>query len=70
MAGQDKKTNEEKIMGRPRIFKDPIMFEIKWLDRSLAEKIDKARGRTSRRAYVEHLLSTHPELQDQENAAK
>ena len=70
MAAQDKDPNEEKTMGRPRVFKDPIMFEIKWLDRALAAKIDKERGKRSRRAYVEYLLSTHPELQEDPSTAK
>ncbi len=51
-----------KRMGRPKVFKDPVSFEIKWMSRDLVEKIDAKRGSMARRAYLEKLLRSHPDL--------
>lgn len=58
-----KKSKKRGIVGRPVIFKDSVSFEIKMLSSDLKKKIDEKRGKKTRRAYLEELLRSHPELQ-------
>ena len=49
-------------MGRKKVFANPLPFEIKVLSGDLVEAIDKKRENKSRRAYLEELLRSHPDL--------
>lgn len=58
------KEKHSRVMGRPTVFTNSVPFEIKQLSADLVERIRRQRGTNSNRAYLEYLLRTHPEMQD------
>ena len=56
--------NKAKRMGRPAVYGEQIDFEMRRWSRDIIEKVDAKRDGKSRRAYIEHLLRTHPEMQE------
>ncbi len=61
-----------KPMGRPKVYGQQVDFEMRKWSKDIIDKIDEHVSPNgpypSRRAYIEHLLRTHPELQE-DNAA-
>lgn len=62
---QKETTMDEKPMGRPSTYKKSIAFDVKYLSSDLVEIVNRRKGTMTRRAYLEHLLRTHPELQNE-----
>jgi hypothetical protein len=59
--------NETPIqMGRPKVYGEQVDFEMRKWSKDVIDKIDAQRGKKTRRAYIEYLLRSHPEMQQKE----